>query len=423
MQLALVLIGALVGVANLGHSFFLAANDTLLDVGVFRDAGNALVSGAPLYDGFPTRSGFAFIYPPFAALLFVPLTWLPEVAMDIAWNTSIMAAIFGIMAMACHRLGLQRWWMWAIALTGFSTLLDTVHANLYFGQINVFLIFLVTADVLGYTPQKIRGVGIGLAAGIKLTPAAYAVIFLVRKDWWSVARSAGFFLLTALIGFAIRPKESVYFWTEEFFATDRGGDVFYPPNQGIGGMLSRGLLSTETVESLAPFVFLGFALLSIFIAYRLEQRGRSVEALLIVVLGISLGGPFAVSHHWIGVILVLPLIFAAREHGMRTLHAVAAGALIAPTYRIIDENNPQVFAWPDWFNSNLIGLTGLTIFIAYLVVALQKPPHENGGGDAQSSADPRGDHRAPSPATAEVHAEDAGAGELHRQSHTEQRDR
>lgn len=423
MPVVFVLLGALIGAINLGHSFYLAANETLLDVGVFRDAGNALVNGDPLYDGFPTRSGFAFIYPPFAALLFVPLTWLPEVAMDIAWNTAIILAIFAVIGMACHRLGLERWWMWAIGLTGLSTLLDTVHMNLYYGQINVFLILLVAADVLGYTPKKIRGIGVGIAAGIKLTPAAYGVIFLVRKDWWSVARSAGFFALTALIGFGLRPKESIYFWTEQFFATDRGGDVFYPPNQGVGGMLSRGLLSAGTVESLAPFILLTFALLSIFIAYRLEQRGRSVEALLVVVLGISLGAPIAVSHHWVGVILILPLIFAAREKNLRVLLAVAAGALISPSYTIIDESEAQVWAWPLWLNTNIIGLMGLTVFIAYLAVALQEPPHKERRSNAEGGADPGTGHGAACPAAAEVDAEQARSGELDGRSHAQKANR
>lgn len=419
----LLLLGVVLGAVNLGQSFHLAVNETLLDVGVFRDAGAAFISGAPLYEGFPSRSGFAFIYPPFAALLFVPLTWVPEVAMDIIWNSSIIAALFGIMAMACHRLGLRPWWAWAAALTGFATCLDTVSSNLCYGQINIFLIFLVTADVLGYTPKAVRGLGIGIAAGIKLTPAAYGVIFLVRKDWWSVARSAGFFLLTALIGVAFRPRESIYFWTEEFFATDRGGDVFYPPNQGLGGMLSRGLVDVAVVEKLSPVFLLVFAAATIFIAYRLEQRGRSVEALLVVVLGISLGGPFAVSHHWAGIVLVLPLIFAVREQGLRFLLAVAAGAWIVPGYELVPEEDAQAFAWPLWFNSNIIGLLGLAIFVAYLIFAiggrfsadfLGEDPEQNRGGDADGGAEPRTDHRATRPAAAEVDAEDSRAGELNR---------
>ena len=393
----LLLLGVVLGALNLGHSLDFAVHETLLDVGVFRDAGAAFIGGDPLYQSFPTRSGFAFIYPPFAALLFVPLTWVSELAMDILWNCSIVAALFVIMAMASHRLGLRPWWAWAAALTGFATCLDTMSSNLYYGQINIFLILLVTADVLGFTPKPVRGIGIGIAAGIKLTPAAYAVIFLARKDWWSVARAAGFFALTVLIGFIFRPRESFYFWTKEFFATDRGGDVYYPPNQGLSGMLSRGLVDAGTVETLAPVILVVFAAATIFIAYRLEQRGRSVESLLIVVLGISLGGPFAVSHHFAGIVLVLPLIFTVREQGLRFLLAVAAGAWIVPGYELVAEENAQEFEWPLWFTSNIIGLMGLAIFLGYLIFAiggrlgadaLGEPPHKDRTGDTDRGADP-----------------------------------
>lgn len=419
----ILLLGVVLGGLNLGHSLTSAAQETLLDVGVFRDAGAAFIDGAPLYEGFPSRSGFAFIYPPFAALLFVPLTWVPELAMDIMWNCSIVAALFAIMAMACHRLGLRPWWAWAAALTGFATCLDTMSSNLYYGQINIFLVFLVAADVLGYTPKPVRGLGIGLAAGIKLTPAAYAVIFLARKDWWSIARSAGFFALTAVIGFIFRPGESVYFWTEEFFATDRGGDVFYPPNQGLGGMLSRGLVDAGIVEKLSPLFLLVFATATIFIAYRLEERGRSVEALFVTVLGISLGGPYAVSHHWAGIVLVLPLIFAVREQGLRFLLAVAAGAWLVPGYELVSEEDAQNFAWPLWFNTNIIGLMGLAIFVGYLVFAfggrlssdvLGEDPEKDRARDTDRGAEPRTGHRAARPAAVEVDADDARAGELNR---------
>lgn len=162
---------------------------------------------------------------------------------------------------------------------------------------------------------------------------------------------------------------------------------------------------------------------SIFIAYRLEQRGRSVEALLIVVLGISLGGPFAVSHHWVGIVLALPLIFTVKEQGLRFLLAVAAGAWIVPGYELVAEEKAQEFAWPLWFNSNIIGLMGLAIFVGYLIFCfggrlsadtLGEPPNEHSGGDADRSAYPGADHRASGPAAVEVDAEDSRAGELHR---------
>lgn len=356
----------IVGLITFYSIVVIARQDFLLDVGVFRDAGQAFVDGDPLYgDEFPTRSGFAFIYPPFAALLFVPLTLTSELTMDIIWTLSIIGSVFLILGMACHRLGLKRGWIWALGLTGFALCFDPIFRNLYYGQINVFLILLVTMDVLGYTPKKIRGIGIGIAAGIKITPAAYAAVFLVRKDWWSIARSAGFFLLTAAIGFAVRPRESIYFWTEEFFATDRGGAPGYPPNQGLTGLLVRAGLDSASVSRFTPLILAIFAAVSMYIAYRLEQHGRIVESLLVVVLAIALGGPFAVSHHWAGVVLVLPIILAIRENGMRLLLMLFAGAIIAPAYDLYIEQDSYIFEWPLWLHGNLIGITGLGIFIAY----------------------------------------------------------
>lgn len=406
------------GALNLYHSYLTAFDTRLLDVGVFRDAGNAIRHGHPLYDGFPSRSGFAFIYPPVAALLFVPLTYGSELFLDIVWNATIIACVIGIMAMACHRAGIKDWRFWAVTLAGFATCLDMIQANLYFGQINVFLFFLVTADVLGYIPKPIRGFGIGLAAGVKITPAAYAIIFLVRKDWWSLARSAGFFFVTAIVGFIIRPQEAFDFWTEIFFDTDRGGKVNFPHNQGIGGMLSRGPLSVDAVGTITPIIFIIFALATIYIAYQLEKHHRSVEALFIIVLGISLGGPYAVSHHWAGAIIILPIILIVKEEALRVVLAVAAGTWVIPGYLLVPEETPDAVGWPIWLASNLIGLMGLVVYIAYFIRVtsqewrLEEPPHQPSGSDTDSGTDPRTRKWAPRPAAAEVDAKNTRTSEL-----------
>ena len=102
-----VLIGVLAAASGLSEVVGSAARGELLDVGVFRDAGNALTSGADLYDDFPTRSGFRFIYPPFAALLFVPLTWMPEPVMDVVWTLATMACVALISWLALRRLDVK----------------------------------------------------------------------------------------------------------------------------------------------------------------------------------------------------------------------------------------------------------------------------------------------------------------------------
>ena len=153
-------------------------------------------------------------------------------------------------------------------------------------------------------------------------------------------------------------------------------------------------------------------------AYQLEKHNRSVEALFLVVLGISIGGPYAVSHHWAGAILILPIILTVREDALRILLSITAGAWIVPGYMLIPESDPSNVAWRIWLTGNLIGLMGLTVFIVYLMYTaspewrLQEPPHKTSGSQSDGGADPGADTRPTRPTTGVVNTEDPGASEL-----------
>lgn len=365
---------------NVYQGFDHAQHAFLLDVGVFRDAGRALLNGEPLYsDDFPTRSGFRFIYPPVAAALFVPLAWLPEGLMEWLWTLGSYLAVFGVIAMATLRAGLgtrRTRWIWALALTGFAVSLEPITTHIMYGQINVFLIFLVTADVLGFTPRKVRGLGIGIAAGIKITPAAYALIFLVRKDWWSLARSVGFFLLTALIGLAVRAEDSWYFWTTEFFNPDRGGAPPYPPNQAITGLLSRAGMDGDLATTIMGPGLLVFAVLSVIGAWKLEKAGRPVDSLLLVVLGISVASPLAVTHHWAGVILILVLLFRPLNKWVFIVLALSVIAHFVGLHTMYGKDylasSIHGLAFPQYFIANWQGLTGMVLFFSLFVSSFKR---------------------------------------------------
>lgn len=369
----LVLITGLIAGGYYGyHAITEAINGYLLDVGVFRDAGHAYRENLNLYVDFPSRSGFRFIYPPFAALLFAPLTWVGETPMQVLWTIATLAAVFAIIGMATKRMGLRPWWMWAIGLTGLAIALDPIRANLEFGQINVFLILLITMDALGFTPHRIRGIGIGIAAGIKITPAAYAVIFLVRKDWIAVAQSAGFFLLTALIGWLVRAEASVYFWTNEFFSAERGGAPPYPPNQALTGLIARAGVDSDLAQTIMKPGFLIIAGLAIFAAWQLERAGRSVDAFFVLVLAVVLASPLSVSHHWSGIIVLLPLLFRPLNKVLAGLLLLLTIALYAGLYTVYPEKQETYdFAFPEWFIGNSMGLAGLLVFVAYVVYAVR----------------------------------------------------
>lgn len=372
VALAVLSVGLVAGVYFGYPAISTAANGYLLDVGVFRDAGHAFREHQNLYVDFQTRSGFRFIYPPFAALLFVPLTWFGEITMQVVWTIATLAAVFAIIGMAVKRLNLRPWWMWSLGLTGLAVSLDPIRANLDFGQINVFLIMLIAMDALGFTPRRIRGIGIGIAAGIKITPAAYAAIFLARKDWIAVAQSAGFFLLTAVIGWIVRADSSRYFWTQEFFSSERGGSPPYPPNQALTGLIARAGVDSDVALSVMKPGFLIIAGLAIFVAWQLERAGRQVDAFFVLVLAVVLASPLSVSHHWSGMVVLVPLLFRSLNKALTGVQVLLALALFAGLYTVYPEDQPSYdFAFPQWFIGNSMSLAGLLLFVGYVVCAVK----------------------------------------------------
>ncbi|MEJ4096990.1 glycosyltransferase 87 family protein [Corynebacterium bovis] len=343
----------------------------LLDVGVFRDAGEAFLRDLPLYGpDFPSRSGFAFIYPPVAALLFVPLTWMSEEVMEAVWTVASVVAAWGVLAMAAQRLGIRWAPVAAVGLLGPALALEPVRSHLMYGQVNIFLILLVTADVLRFTPRWLRGVGIGVAAGIKITPAAYAIVFLARRDWAGLARSVVAFLATAVVGAVAAPGQSWFFWTSEFFASDRAGQPDYPLNQALTGLLARTGMGGEVAGRIMIVGLVVFAVCAVWAAVQFTRVDRPVTVLFMTVLAVSVSAPVAVTHHWCGIIVAVPLVLRTRD-GLTFVAAalVIAANLVAP-YTVYDASLPHfTFSASQWFLGNLQGLAGLVAFVLLMVAA------------------------------------------------------
>ncbi|HET8992489.1 MAG TPA: glycosyltransferase family 87 protein, partial [Rhodococcus sp. (in: high G+C Gram-positive bacteria)] len=234
---ALIAIGLLVTAYAVAGYVQDAFTEYLMDLDVFRDAGYAFLHHTPLYtEGFYSHSGFRFIYPPFAAFLFAPMAMVGSTTLQVLWTAGLIALVWWILKVVYQRLDVTRASLVASASLGVVLLLEPFRSNFAFGQINIILMALVVADVLGVIPARFRGVGIAVAAAIKVTPAAFGLLLLLRKDIPSVARAFGAFFATVAFGYWLRPDSSVFFWTDEFFATDRAGDQEFFRNQALTGL-------------------------------------------------------------------------------------------------------------------------------------------------------------------------------------------
>ncbi len=102
--------------------------------------------------------------------------------------------------------------------------LEPARSGVDYGQIEFVLMFLVVADIL-VVPSFFRGIAIGVAAAIKLTPLFFVVILAVRRDWRSVSRVALSFVTCTGLAWLLWPGLSREYWYQDVIHPARVGAV------------------------------------------------------------------------------------------------------------------------------------------------------------------------------------------------------
>jgi len=273
------------------------AGDDMLDLRVYRNGGLAWLHGTPLYHDFPALlSGpqLPFTYPPLAAVLFslftAPPFWLTSTIVLAGGYLALTAATVVVAGRLDHRLK----WTLGPAAAILSLSLEPVLSTFGYGQVNLALMALVIVDCLAL--RRSRGVLVGLAAAIKLTPAVFVLYFLVKRDWKAAATSIASFLGFGLVGFLFAPTDSREYWFSTVFDPSRIGGLAYMNNQSLRGLLHR-LHPLPVVETLL------WAMLTIMVlalAWRAARRATNdVTALTAIAIAGLLASPVSWSHHWV----------------------------------------------------------------------------------------------------------------------------
>lgn len=279
-----------------------------VDLMVYRFAAEHLLAGRDLYSTGLTgnHTELLFIYPPFAAICATPLALLDSTTVQWLWLFGMAAALTYAVVRMLTAMGMRA----GSALVSLTALLVGVVAWLEplrltaeLGQINVFLLVLVVVDLSpyasrGWCPQgrsKWSGIGVGLAAGLKLTPALFIVYLLVTRRFRAALVATATFAATVGLGFAVAPTDSTTYWLRGRF--DDVNRISHDPlaNTSLSGLLLR-LHASSTVATVASFVAAAIAVVVAAMAYR---KGQAVLALAIVGLACAAASPFSWSHHWV----------------------------------------------------------------------------------------------------------------------------
>jgi alpha-1,2-mannosyltransferase len=180
---------------------------------------------------------------------------------------------------------------------------------------------LVAVDCLVPNPRWPRGVGVGLAAAIKLTPAAFLLFFLLRKDYRAAVTAAITGVAASAVGFAIAPRASMEYWFGGLGGATKVGGVPFLTNQSVDAVVTR--LGLPGGAATALWLAL-VAVLAVLVVVGMRRAGDAATALMVNAGFALLASPTSWSHYWIWVApaLVVMLAGAVRLGRARSPYAV-----------------------------------------------------------------------------------------------------
>ncbi|TWS18188.1 DUF2029 domain-containing protein [Tsukamurella asaccharolytica] len=306
-------------------------NFNFVDLRVYYEAAQRVTADGGLYDfalrDYTPQQPLPFTYPPFAALFFYPLKFLPFPVVAVGWVALTAGLLFLVIRMclailaagrgAPSRLGdvpreLPLVW------TAAALWIDPVRTNLDYGQINVVLMtfgvwaaYLVTraapSPSLARRPGRVDGASgllIGLAAGIKLTPAVGGLFLLARGRVWAAVFSAVTFAATVGISYLVLPAETRRYFTILLGDTGPIGDPAKPDNQALRGAVSR-FTGHDVGTGPAWIVAVIVAAALLFAAWWVVRRGDALIALVLVQFLGLLSSPISWIHHFVWIVPLL----------------------------------------------------------------------------------------------------------------------
>jgi alpha-1,2-mannosyltransferase len=300
------------------------------DLTVYRKATWVAMSGRQLYTAH-LRHGLGFTYPPFAVLAMMPLRWLNLFHDEIA-ATAANIVLVAVGAHAAVRLrnpadGRVRagWIAASIALWA-----EPVISTIGYGQIDLLIAALVTVDLAYGRNSRLGGLGIGIAAAIKLTPLIFIPYLLFTRRGHMAGRALGAFAASIVVAFIAVPHDAAKYWGGTIFNVSRvtgrhhlsGGS---PVNQSLRGALVRLFPGTAHLSMIWLPACLLIACVGLLLAVGAARHGNELHGFLLAAITGLLVSPVSWTHHWAIIVpgLLATMTTAARPSTRRLLTLLA----------------------------------------------------------------------------------------------------
>ena len=343
--------------ARLAWTYLVPNGANFVDLHVYLGGAEALNHPGTLYSyvyadqtpDFP----LPFTYPPFAAVVFYPLTFLPFWLVALGWQLGLMAALYGVVRVSQRLLGIIGGRRSAMLWTAVAIWIEPLRSTFDYGQINVLLVLMVLWAVYS-TRWWLSGLLVGLAAGIKLTPAISGFYLIGVRRGGAAVFSAVVFAATMALSMLVVGQQARYYFTDLMGNAGRVGPVGTSFNQSWRGGISR-ILGHDA--GFSPIVLIAVAASAVLawlawhaLASESAHRDRLGLVIVVQLFGLLLS-PISWTHHWVWLI---PLMIW----------------LIQGPYRYLTE--AKILGW-GWLVLTLIGVPWLLSFAQPTIWEISRP--------------------------------------------------
>jgi alpha-1,2-mannosyltransferase len=197
----------------------------------------------------------------------------------------------------------------------------------------------------------LSGLLVGLAAGVKLTPAVSGLYFVGARRWAAAMFSAVVFFGTVAVSALVVGGQTRYYFTELLGDAGRVGPIGTSFNQSWRGGISR-ILGHDA--GYGPLVLAGIAVTAVlaFLAWRAIGGAEDrLGAIVVVQLFGLLLSPISWTHHWVWLI---PLMIWLLHGPLR------------------DELGARILGW-GWLALTLVGVPWLLSFAQPTIWVIPRP--------------------------------------------------
>jgi Glycosyltransferase family 87 len=263
-------------------------------------------------------------HPPFNALLFVPLSYLPYRQAFVVWSLFSLVSFGVLVVYSLRACGIDRY-PW-VPLSSMLLLWKPFTSSIWLGQLSVFLALLI---VLGFgwlrrEKENVAGLLFGFATLIKFFPALLLLYVVVERRWRCAAAWVATVALGLLLCLIVVGRDNWIYYIGQILPEQMRLFASFPFNLSIEGIARTIFGPTEyftparalppgIVQAMVWIISGCFIVAACHLALRARPRASNADLFVLFCVTMLLASPLTWPHTCL--MLVLALAMLLRDGG------------------------------------------------------------------------------------------------------------